>query len=83
MKLKVFAGLTFEKGKQLRTIVAASSQKQAAALVGESLSSFRTWWTDTGNDIECQTALSKPGTVFKASTIMGFDFTEYPPCKPS
>ncbi|MGE8063800.1 hypothetical protein [Pseudomonas sp. NPDC089569] len=66
MALKVFGGLTMVKGKQVRTIVAASSQKKAAELVGVSLSYLRGYWSETGNAVELKTALSQPGVVFTA-----------------
>lgn len=62
--LKVWGGQTFVKGKQYRTIVAASSQTKAAKLVGESMYHFREYWEETGNKVELATALAKPGVVF-------------------
>lgn len=72
--MKVFGGIIFRNGKQVRAIVATTSQKRAAELVGVSLSELRDYWSVTGNDIEMQTACSEPGRVFVASTIMGNDF---------
>lgn len=77
MTLKVFGGLTVENGNQVRTIVATTSKKKAAALVGESLYHFNEYWCETGNDIELQTALSSPMTVFKVSSGSGKDFSPY------
>lgn len=64
MALKVFGGLTFVGGKQVRTIVAAKSQKAAAEAVGISLGEFRNYWAETGNDQELEIALPQPGIVF-------------------
>lgn len=47
MALKVFGGLTFKDGKQVRTIVAAKNQKAAAEAVGVSLGELRTYWAET------------------------------------
>lgn len=61
MALKVFGGLTFKGGMQMRTLVAASSQKAAAKLVGTSLDDFRAYWSVTGNRAEVEAALAQPG----------------------
>jgi hypothetical protein len=64
-KLKVFgANVFFHRGKQLRTIVAAYSQKEAAEKAGVSLYDIRTWWCETGNPLELETALPNPGILF-------------------
>jgi hypothetical protein len=77
MKLKVFGGLTCENGKQVRTIVAATSKKKAAELVGVSLYGFSDFWCETGNDTELETALASPMTVFKSSSCTNNDFKPY------
>lgn len=61
---KVFGGMTFHGGKQMRAVVAAPTQKRAAELVGMSVGEFRQFWSVTRNSEEIQTALSQPGTVF-------------------
>lgn len=61
---KVFGGMTFHDGKQMRAVVAAPSQKRAAELVGMSVGEFRQFWSVTGNSEEIRAALSRPGTVF-------------------
>jgi len=73
-KLKVYGGLTFVNGKQLRTIIAETSQKKASKKLGITLGDLRNYWSATGNKIEVDMATSKPGFVFKASTSMGSDF---------
>lgn len=75
--MKVYGGMKFIRGKQVRTIVAAKNQKEAAALVRESLCSFRMYWTATGNETEIAAAMSQPGIVLCASTSMGYDFKPY------
>ena len=73
-ELKVFGGMMIVRGKQLRTIVATTSQKKASELTGESLSYIRSHWAVTGNEIECETALACSENVFRASTSRGKDF---------
>lgn len=73
--MKVYGGLTFVSGgNQVRTIVAAKSKKEAAALVGETIGYFNKYWSETGNKTEIECALAKPGQVLRASTSMGYDF---------
>lgn len=72
--MKVFGGLTFVSGKQVRTIVAASTKKEAAELIGVSLYCFNQYWTRTGNKLEIEAALANPRKVLRASTTMGCDF---------
>lgn len=74
-ELKVFSGLMHGRGRvQVRTIVAATSQKHAAELLGIGLSELRGWWSCTGNETELAAALACPGTVLQASTTTSFDF---------
>lgn len=76
MKLKVFGGLTIKNGKQVRTIVATTSQQKAADLVGISLGHLRDYWSVTGNPVELELALSKPNAVFISDSTFGKDFVE-------
>lgn len=62
--LKVFGGVGMGPRSQTRRIVATTSQKKAAELVGWSLHSFRQYWTETGNEVEVQVATATPGVVF-------------------
>ena len=74
-ELKVYGGLMYGRGQvQVRTIVAASSQKQAAELLGIGLSKLRGCWGCTGDETELAAALACPGTVLQASTSRAFDF---------
>lgn len=83
--MKVWGGLLTnwarcrERTGQVRTIVAASSQKEAAKLVGLSLYEFRNYWSETGNAFETEVAKSRPGILFHASTSMGNDFEPVTP----
>lgn len=74
MGMKVFGGLVMDKGRQVRTIVAAPSQKKAAKLLGISVSHLREYWPQTGNTVELETALAQPCVVFKAVDIFGREF---------
>lgn len=60
-KLKVYGGYTFKDGKQVRCVVAATSQKKAADAAGESISHVRNYWSVTGNQDEIDAAMSTPG----------------------
>jgi len=73
-KLKVFGGLTFKDGKQVRTIVATTSKASAARLVGEKMHHFNDYWCETGNAIELEIANTRPETVFISSGIMCKEF---------
>jgi len=50
--------------QQARCIVATTSMKQAAALLGVSYSHFREYGNQTGNAEEIKLAESSPGAVF-------------------
>lgn len=65
-KLKVFGGLMMGSRRQVRVIVAASSQSKVASLVGETLGTIRGYWVESGNDRELALALANPGQVFRA-----------------
>ena len=74
-KMKVFGGLVHRGSRgQVRTVVAATSQAKAAEAVGENLSAFRGWWSETGNKDELAVAFGKPGQVFMASGSIDRDF---------
>lgn len=75
MALKVYGGLTIVHGQQVRTIVAANSQKAAAELAGISLSYLRGYWAVTSNELEMKTAMESPGTVFKSKNSRDTEFT--------
>ena len=49
---------------QVRAVVAATSQKEAAAAFGVSLYEFRNYACETGNREEIAAAMSKRGCVF-------------------
>ena len=62
-KLKVFGGWTFRNGKQVRTVVAAISQKEVANITGDSLHHIRNCWCETANKREVSDAMECPGTI--------------------
>jgi hypothetical protein len=80
MKLKVWGDLLMnpkrscERSGQVRSIIAAASQREAAEIIGMSLYEFRQYWAETGNKIELVAALVKPRTILQATTSMGDDF---------
>lgn len=74
MALKVFGGMSYDDGKQVRTIVATTSKKKVSELTGVSYGEVRSNWCETNNDLELATALPYPNLVFKASNSMGKDF---------
>ena len=75
-ELKVWGGLTFLNGKQVRTIVATRTKKRAAELLNLSAFEFREYWTDTGNETELKIALAKPETIFIAEDYHSRVFRE-------
>lgn len=62
MKLKVY-GIGW-MGK-CRRIVATTSKKKAAELIGTTFYHFNEYGSETGNEEEVKLAMSKPGTVFE------------------
>lgn len=82
--LKVFSGSGFILGIQVRGLVAAASQKaaiEALQAVGMSIgpNAFRSFWTVTGNDADCETALASPGDVFVTSSTSARDYRRVKP----
>lgn len=74
-KLKVFQGIAHGRGKpQVNTVVAAVSQKEAAALLNISIGTLRNYWSVTGNAKAIEAAMQSPGTVYQASDIGATDF---------
>ena len=63
-KLKAFGGLLFRGGKQVRSVLATTSQKKAADILDMSLYEFRNYWGETFNDKEVSVAMSEPGKIF-------------------
>jgi len=56
-----------------RRIVATTSKKIAAGLIGTSFYHFNEYASETGNKEEVELAMSKPGTVFERR-----DFSKQP-----
>jgi hypothetical protein len=77
VRLKVYGGLSWGRGRrQVRTIVAARNQREAADLVGIDMGYMRGFWSVTGNAREIDTAMGEPFTVFRASSSLGDDFVK-------
>jgi len=76
-KYKVFGGLTMKGGKQVRTIVAAKTIKQACEILNMKMSSFKSSWSETGNKIELEVALNNPEKVFIANNIFSSKACDY------
>lgn len=76
-KLKVFGGLMSGRGKtQVRTIIATTSKKRAAELLGVTIGTINNFWCVTGNQIETTIALANPEVVFQTSSLDSKDFIQ-------
>lgn len=76
-KLKVYGGMTCISGKgQVRGIVATTSQKNAAELFGCSLSHFRNYCGETGNEKELEIALANPNVLFVETKLDSDEYEE-------
>lgn len=73
--LKVYGGVTMWGTTQVRTILATTSWEKAAKAIGEPVPRIRGGWSVTSNPMELETALDRPGVVFRASTLMEKDFS--------
>jgi hypothetical protein len=60
-ELKVYGGMTFQGGEQVRTIVAATSWVKAAEATGMKVAYIREYWSITGNKDEIDAAMKSPG----------------------
>jgi hypothetical protein len=63
LKVYGYRGYVARHG-QVRQVVAARSQREAADKLNTSLHDFRRWGGETGNLEEETIAISRPGTVF-------------------
>ena len=70
-KMKVWGGLTFKDGSQVRTIVATTTKKKAMELLEVRSHEFNNYWCEAGNHIELTIALAEPNTVFIAVDRLG------------
>ena len=72
-QLKIWGGLTFftvkgdHSNRQKRAVVAATSKKKAAEIVGMSLYEFNKYWSETGNQHEISSARSWPEKMLIAT----------------
>jgi len=68
----------FVNGQQVRVIVATTTKKRAAELLGISLYELNSYFSATGNAGEIDTAEAAPETVFyNAGTFNDRDYVEY------
>ncbi len=70
-ELKVYGGMKLRGPRQVRCIVAARSQKEAAPAAHESMHGFRTYWGKTGNAKEIEIATAAPGVLFYCDAPRG------------
>lgn len=72
-RIKVYGGLGCRvRGvKNPRMIVAATSRKKVDELTGIGFTFIRDYWCETGNDVELEVALERPGVVFYRDDIGG------------
>lgn len=66
---KVWGGLVFVSGKQVRAIIKARSQKAASEIAGVPLSQFREYWSETGNNVEIGLAVSGEVVILSRDTL--------------
>ena len=64
--LKTFGGLVWRDGRQVRVVVATTSQAKAAKAAGVPLSYLRAYWSESKNFGDRELAESEPGRVFEA-----------------
>ncbi len=63
--MHVYGGNTFVSGKQVRAVVACKRSELPALIGGRASKSYaRNYWSMTGNTIEIQVAMSRPGVLF-------------------
>lgn len=81
MKLKVY-GVNYD-GKE-RLVVAASSQKLAAQLMGVTIGCMRDFGSVTGNKEEIAKAMIEPGRVWRRGYMIGdqLEPVGVVPCQP-
>lgn len=72
-ELKVYGAMMQVRAvrRQCRVIVAAHSFAEAARLLGTTASFLKAYGAETGNAVELETALAKPGAVFYNIHNMG------------
>ena len=82
-KIKVFGGKLFRKvdGKltQVRTVVATTSQKKAAQLLGITLHELRNNWSEIEEEYSYDKAIANLDVVLWASSYFGHDYTKMKP----
>ena len=67
-KLKVFYGAMLDGGVQFACIMATTSQKKFSKATGAT----RGYFSETGNEQDIKTAMTKPETIFVNKNRMGY-----------
>lgn len=62
-KMKVYGGSMIKSGRENRVVIAATSWKRVAEIVGLPLGYLRNYWAVTGNDGEIAAAMAQPETM--------------------
>ena len=74
--LKVYGTTLIIRGREYRTVVAASSYQAAAKAMGVPLSYLRNYCSPTGNENEISIAMTKPGTPFYETSRYSGEYKE-------
>jgi len=61
--MKVYGGSMIKSGRENRVVIAATSWKRVAEIVGLPLGYLRNYWAVTGNDGEIAAAMAQPETM--------------------
>lgn len=79
---KVYAGMFFLNGNQVRGIM-AGTQAEIAKATNNGLAYIRNYWTETGNAKELEIALRSPGVLFWCSGTACSENRHYKPIRVS
>ena len=63
-KSKVYAGMDFVSGIQVRCFLAVSTKKEIAKRMNSTPYHIRTYWEETGNKLELLLAYTYPDEIF-------------------
>lgn len=71
--MKVYGGRFWLHTRYVHAVIAAKSQKEAAAKAGVALHEVRTYWSETANDHEIAAATAQPGVLLFSQKDYGDD----------
>lgn len=75
--MKVYGGIIFVHGKQVRAVVACKRSELYTFVGGKAAKAYaKNYWTQTGNSIEVGLALSNPGVLFYRDNNVRGNITE-------